>query len=95
VVNGDEEESTSLIEVLAASDDPYEELVEREQVRALNEAFNRLSERERLVIALYYYEGLTFKEIGQVLNISESRVYQLHTRAIARMREMLCGTADG
>jgi RNA polymerase sigma factor for flagellar operon FliA len=95
VVNGDEEESTSLIEVLAASDDPYEELVEREQVRALNEAFNRLSERERLVIALYYYEGLTFKEIGQVLNISESRVYQLHTRAIARMREMLCSTADG
>jgi RNA polymerase sigma factor for flagellar operon FliA len=47
---------------------------------------DKLPDRERLVIALYYYEGLTFKEIGQVLGVSESRVYQLHTQAMGRMK---------
>ncbi len=41
------------------------------------------------VISLYYYEGLTFKEIGKVLTVSESRVYQLHTQAVVRMRGYL------
>ncbi len=92
LVNGDEdnENGNSLAEVLTAYEDPYEELMEREQMRALQQAIESLSEREQRVIQLYYYEGLTFKEIGQVLGISESRVYQLHTRAIARMREQLC-----
>lgn len=96
LVNGDEdnENGNSLAEVLTAYEDPYEELMEREQVRALQQAIESLSEREQRVIQLYYYEGLTFKEIGQVLGISESRVYQLHTRAIARMREQLCNAPD-
>lgn len=47
---------------------------------------DKLPDRERLVIALYYYEGLTFKEIGQVLGVSESRVYQLHTQAMGRIK---------
>ncbi|CUU11276.1 MAG: FliA/WhiG family RNA polymerase sigma factor [Fimbriimonadales bacterium] len=94
LVNGDDdnENGNSLAEVLTAYEDPYEELMEREQMRALQQAIESLSEREQRVIQLYYYEGLTFKEIGQVLGISESRVYQLHTRAIARMREQLCHT---
>lgn len=92
LLNGDEDENGSLADVLASADDPYEELSEREQVRALQAALENLSEREQKVIQLYYYEGLTFKEIGQVLGISESRVYQLHTRAIARMREQICGS---
>ena len=50
---------------------------------------DRLPDRERLVIALYYYEGLTFKEIGKVLTVSESRVYQLHTQAVLRLRGYL------
>lgn len=50
---------------------------------------DRLPDRERLVISLYYYEGLTFKEIGKVLTVSESRVYQLHTQAVIRMRGYL------
>jgi RNA polymerase sigma factor for flagellar operon FliA len=48
-----------------------------------------LPERERLVVALYYFEGLTFKEIGKVLNVSESRVYQLHSQAMTRLRNHL------
>lgn len=94
LVNGDDdnENGNSLAEVLTAYEDPYKELMEREQMRALQQAIESLSEREQRVIQLYYYEGLTFKEIGQVLGISESRVYQLHTRAIARMREQLCHT---
>jgi RNA polymerase sigma factor for flagellar operon FliA len=65
------------------------EVESREMKRMLATAIDRLPERERLVIALYYYEGLTFKEIGRILAISESRVYQLHTQAVIRMRGYL------
>ncbi len=56
---------------------------------ALAASIDRLPDRERLVVALYYYEGLTFKEVGKVLAVSESRVYQLHTQAVLRMRAAL------
>lgn len=52
-------------------------------------AIERLPERERIVIALYYYEGLTLKEIGQVLGVTESRVSQLHTKSVLRLRARL------
>jgi RNA polymerase sigma factor for flagellar operon FliA len=61
----------------------------RERKRMLGVSIDRLPERERLVIALYYYEGMTFKEIGKILTISESRVYQLHTQAVLRLRGYL------
>lgn len=57
--------------------------------QCLGESMERLPDRERLVIALYYYEGLTFKEIGKILEVSESRVYQLHTQAVLRLRGYL------
>jgi RNA polymerase sigma factor for flagellar operon FliA len=57
--------------------------------QSLAEGIDRLPDRERLVIALYYYEGLTFKEIGRILEVSESRVYQLHTQAVLRLRGYL------
>lgn len=57
--------------------------------QSLTAGIDRLPDRERLVISLYYYEGLTFKEIGKVLTVSESRVYQLHTQAVLRMRGYL------
>ena len=50
--------------------------------QCLGEGIDRLPDREKLVIALYYYEGSTFKEIGKILEVSESRVYQLHTQAV-------------
>ncbi|CAB4883127.1 unannotated protein [freshwater metagenome] len=50
------------------------------------DAIARLPEREKLVVALYYYENLTLREIGEVLGVTESRVSQLHTKAVLRLR---------
>jgi len=61
----------------------------REIRRILAGSIDKLPERERLVVALYYFEGLTFKEIGKVLGVSESRVYQLHTQAMTRLRNWM------
>ena len=57
------------------------------------EAISRLPEREKLVIALYYYENLTLREIGEVLGVTESRVSQLHTKAVLRLRSRLTEAA--
>ncbi|HEV2474884.1 MAG TPA: sigma factor-like helix-turn-helix DNA-binding protein, partial [Chthonomonadales bacterium] len=51
-------------------------------------------ERERTVVALYYHEGLTFREIGTVLTVSESRAYQLHAQAVGRLRGYLSSEAE-
>ncbi|PKM80867.1 MAG: RNA polymerase sigma factor WhiG [Firmicutes bacterium HGW-Firmicutes-14] len=69
--------------------DPVTMVMFEEQKRILTEAINKLPEREKLVIALYYYEGLTLKEIGKVLGVSESRISQLHTKAVLRLRGRL------
>ena len=53
------------------------------------EAIARLPEREKLVIALYYYEDLTLREIGEVLGVTESRISQLHTKAVLRLRSRM------
>ena len=50
-----------------------------------------LPEREKLVIALYYYENLTLREIGEVLGVTESRISQLHTKAVLRLKSRLQG----
>jgi RNA polymerase sigma factor for flagellar operon FliA len=57
--------------------------------RAMTQAMERLSEKERLVVSLYYWEELTMKEIGAVLEITESRVSQIHSQAICRLRKKL------
>ncbi len=73
------------------SDDmsPLEHVAVREKQRALATAVERLPDRERTVVSLYYHEGLTFKEIGGVLTVSESRAYQLHAQAVVRLRNYL------
>ncbi|MFY9264024.1 MAG: RNA polymerase sigma factor WhiG [Solirubrobacterales bacterium] len=58
------------------------------------EAISRLPEREKLVIALYYYENLTLREIGEVLGVTESRVSQLHTKAVLRLKSRLQSDVD-
>ena len=57
------------------------------------DAISALPEREKLVIALYYYETLTLREIGEVLGVTESRVSQLHTKAVLGMRSHLSAAA--
>ena len=70
--------------------DQPEEVMEKEELKIkLTEAINSLTEKERNVITLYYYEEMTLKEISLVLNVSESRVSQLHTKALGRMRKTL------
>lgn len=71
------------------SEDPTALLERIEVKRILSSAIDQLPERERLVVALYYYEGLTLKEIGETLGVSESRVSQIHTKAIIRLRGRL------
>jgi RNA polymerase sigma factor for flagellar operon FliA len=66
------------------------EIVELAEVKeVLSNSISRLPEKEKTVIYLYYYEGLTLKEIGAVLNLSESRISQLHTKAVLRLRGSL------
>ena len=64
-----------------------EEAVEKEELKVvLKESLDQLTEKERQVILMYYYEDLTLKEISNVLDVSESRVSQLHTKALNKMR---------
>ncbi len=64
--------------------------LEKDELRAfLVLAMDKLTAQEKLVIALYYYEELTLKEIGEVMSISESRVSQIHTRAVSKLRTMV------
>jgi len=70
---------------------PQAALDETETREALAESIAALPEREKIVITLYYYEELTLREIGDVLGVTESRVSQLHTKAILRLRSRLAG----
>jgi RNA polymerase sigma factor for flagellar operon FliA len=69
--------------------DPAQEMDASEMKDRLAEAIARLPEREKLVVALYYYENLTLREIGEVLGVTESRVSQLHTKAVLRLKSRL------
>jgi RNA polymerase sigma factor for flagellar operon FliA len=71
------------------SDNPLKELGFAEVKNILKEAIAALPEKEKLVVALYHYEELTLKEIGVVLDITESRVSQIHSKAILKLRSRL------
>lgn len=71
------------------AEDPVAVFEDVEVKHILADAIERLPDREKTVIALYYYEGLTLKEIGQVLGVTESRVSQLHTKSVLRLRARL------
>ena len=89
-------ESMSLSDIVEGNEDsiPYFGL-EKEEIKLLTiEAIKSLSEQERLVIALYYYEELTLKEIGLVMEVSESRVSQIHTKAIITLRALLMSAVN-
>jgi RNA polymerase sigma factor for flagellar operon FliA len=69
--------------------DPMQALLSRERVDLVSEAIRCLPDKERTVIALYYHEGITMKEVGVVLGLTESRVSQLHAQALLRLRGLL------
>jgi RNA polymerase sigma factor for flagellar operon FliA len=71
-------------------------IVEKEEIkRVIVEAINELPDKEKKVLVLYYYEDLTLKEIGEVLGVTESRISQLHTKAIMRLRAKLTSIKRG
>lgn len=83
----------NLLDVVAdqKGDDAQAILGKKELKDALGKGIDSLSEKERLVVTLYYYEELTMKEVGAALNITESRVCQLHTQAMLRLKGKLKG----
>jgi RNA polymerase sigma factor for flagellar operon FliA len=89
-VGGDRGESISLGDTIAdAGDGPVAAYEVEEMRHILAEAINRMPEREKVVLTLYYYEGLTLAEIGQVLGVTESRVCQIHTKAVLQLRSRI------
>jgi RNA polymerase sigma factor FliA len=74
--------------------EPQQAMAHTELREALGEAISRLPEREKLVVTLYYYEELTLREIGEVLSVTESRVSQLHTKAILRLKARLSASRE-
>ncbi|MCL6588504.1 MAG: RNA polymerase sigma factor WhiG [Firmicutes bacterium] len=91
LVHSNDEDTVRVLDLVRnnESEDPLYQ-VEMEEIKTtLATAIDCLPERERMVIALYYYEGLTLKEIGEIMEISESRVSQIHTKAIFRLRGRL------
>jgi len=89
-VGGERGESMSLGDTIADSGEGPGALYEVEEMRhMLAQAINKMPEREKIVLTLYYYEGLTLAEIGQVLGVTESRVCQIHTKSILQLRSRL------
>ena len=90
VSSAGDDDGSSLLDVLVGNAvDPADDAERGEQITLLKREIERLPEREKLVLALYYHEELTLKEIGRTLGVSESRVSQLHSMAVARLRAAL------
>jgi RNA polymerase sigma factor FliA len=79
----------------AGSDDPLRDAVDDQFRARLAHAIENLPERERLVMSLYYSEGLNLKEIGEVLSVTESRACQLHGQALVRLKTRLADWREG
>ncbi len=89
-VGSDRGEQVSLLDTLADKGTDPTLGVEGQETRALLAgAINSLSEREKIVVTLYYFEGLTLAEIGEILGVTESRVCQIHTKAVNQLRLQL------
>jgi RNA polymerase sigma factor for flagellar operon FliA len=85
-----EGESVSLLDTLAEQNtDPSLSMDGADTRAMLVEAINGLTEREKVVLTLYYFEGMTLAEIGSVLGVTESRICQIHTKAVGQLRTRL------
>jgi RNA polymerase sigma factor for flagellar operon FliA len=90
-VGGDRGDSMTLGDTIAAdvTEGPVARFEVHEMREILAEAVNGMPDRERTVLSLYYYEGLTLAEIGQILGVTESRVCQIHTKAVLQLRSKI------
>lgn len=90
-MGGSEDDELNLLEEIPDKDEPdiLSKMENEERVGYIATYLNNLTEKKRLVMTLYYYEELTFKEIGKVLNISESRVCQIHTQVVGNLKDSL------
>ncbi|MDX9790317.1 MAG: FliA/WhiG family RNA polymerase sigma factor [Candidatus Kapaibacterium sp.] len=88
-INENDEEINFLEEIADDSADFLDNIIEDEKQTLLVKALNQLKENKRRVLALYYFESLNFKEIGQVLGVSESRISQIHSEAIKELKIMM------
>ena len=91
---GEKGDTLSLVDTLedTKAEDPVQAFETEETKHLLARAINTLPEREKIVVTLYYYEGLTLAEIGQVLGVTESRICQMHTKAVLQLRGKLSET---
>jgi RNA polymerase sigma factor for flagellar operon FliA len=96
-VGGEEGDYVSLLDTLpdASVEQPGSAMEAEETRLALLEAIKSLGEREHMVIALYYFEGFTLSRIGEVLGVTESRVSQIHSKALLGLRTRLAGLLTG
>lgn len=87
----DEGNTVSLLDMLedTTAKNPQNQLIKKQMVDSLGDAIDMLPEKERLIITLYYYEELNLKEIGEIIGLTESRVSQLHSQAVLRLRAKL------
>jgi len=81
----------SFQERILSDDDPAQNVVKNELKQYLAEAVQALTEKEQMVISLYYYEELTLKEIGHILDLTESRICQIHTLALIKLKTKMKG----
>jgi RNA polymerase sigma factor for flagellar operon FliA len=89
-VGGERGESTTLGDTIPdKGEGPVAAFEVEEMKQILASAINRLGDREKIVLTLYYYEGLTLAEIGEVLGVTESRVCQIHTKAVLQLRSKM------
>jgi RNA polymerase sigma factor for flagellar operon FliA len=87
---GDRSDATTLGDTIPDAQDGPGALLERSELRSqLAEAIERMPEREKIVLTLYYFETLTLAQIGEVLGVTESRVSQIHTKAVLQLRSRL------
>jgi len=95
-VGGEKGDKLSLVDTLedTRAEDPVTAFESEETKYLLAKAINTLPEREKIVVTLYYYEGLTLAEIGQVLGVTESRICQMHTKAVLQLRGKLSEQHD-
>ena len=89
-------EDNDKISIVESIESPTSLNLEKDEIKkVIVQAINELPEKEKKVLVLYYYEDLTLKEIGKVLEVTESRISQLHTKAIMRLRAKLTNIKKG